>query len=224
MTDRRVAITGVSRGLGRAMVRQFIDRGHRVSGCCRNESSVEELRGEFGESHLFEVVDVTCRESVADWCRNTVDKLGAPDLLLNNAAIINRNAPLWEVPSAEFADVLNINVGGVYHVLAEFVPVMITARRGVIVNFSSTWGRSTSPEVAPYCATKFAIEGLTKALASELPSGLCAVPFNPGVIDTEMLRSCFGSQASAFPGPEQWAETAVPKLLALNAEDNGRSV
>ena len=79
-----------------------------------------------------------------------------------------------------------------------------------------------APEVAPYCATKWAIEGLTQALAHELPRGMAAVPFNPGVIDTDMLRSCLGDKASRYPTPEEWAERAVPILLQLNSRDNGK--
>ena len=101
---------------------------------------------------------------------------------------------------------------------------MVAKSRGVIVNFSSGWGRSTSPEVAPYCATKYAIEGLTLALAQELPSGMCAVPLNPGIIDTDMLRSCFGGQAAEYPSPEEWSRTAAPFLLGLSGKDNGKSL
>ena len=61
----------------------------------------------------------------------------------------------------------------------------------MIVTISSTWGRSVAPEVAPYCATKYAVEGMTMALAAELPAGLAAVAVNPGIIDTDMLRSCW---------------------------------
>lgn len=99
---------------------------------------------------------------------------------------------------------------------------MIAHESGVIVNFSSGWGRSTAPEVAPYCATKWAIEGLTRALAQELPKGLAAVPLNPGIIDTEMLQSTFGGRAKHFLSPEAWAEIAVPFLLTLGPKDNGR--
>lgn len=221
---RRIAITGVSRGLGRAMVAEFVRLGHQVSGCCRDVEVAADLQTQYGASHHFQAVDVTDQLAVRNWCQQTVDHFGAPDLLLNNAAVINANAPLWQVPANEFADIININICGVHHVLAGFIPAMIDAGEGVIANFSSTWGHSTSPEVAPYCATKFAIEGLTKALAAELPAGLCAVPFNPGVIDTDMLRSCFGDQASAFPSPESWAETAVPRLLAITSSDNGISL
>jgi NAD(P)-dependent dehydrogenase (short-subunit alcohol dehydrogenase family) len=101
---------------------------------------------------------------------------------------------------------------------------MVRRRRGVIVNFSSGWGRSTSPEVATYCATKWAIEGLTRALAEELPAGMAAVPLNPGVINTEMLQSCFGADASGYPSPQDWAKRAVPFLLKLRDKDNGRAL
>jgi NAD(P)-dependent dehydrogenase (short-subunit alcohol dehydrogenase family) len=101
------------------------------------------------------------------------------------------------------------------------VPEMVRQRRGVIVNFSSGWGRSVDAEVAPYCATKWAIEGLTQALAAELPSGMAAVPFNPGIINTEMLRSCFGAAAESHPSPAQWAKAAVPFLLKLGPSENG---
>jgi NAD(P)-dependent dehydrogenase (short-subunit alcohol dehydrogenase family) len=100
----------------------------------------------------------------------------------------------------------------------------VARKRGVVVNFSSGWGRSVSAEVAPYCATKYAIEGLTKALAEELPAGMAAVPLNPGIIDTDMLRSCFGADASRYPSPAEWAESAVPFLLGLGPKDNGRSL
>src|SRR5204862_8292122 len=113
------------------------------------------------------------------------------------------------------------NVQGPFHVIRAFTPAMIRAGRCVIVNFSSGWGRSTSPEVAPYCATKFAIEGLTAAFAQELPRGMAAVALNPGIIDTEMLRSCFGAGAGSYPHPESWARTAVPFLIKLGPKDNG---
>ena len=99
---------------------------------------------------------------------------------------------------------------------------MIKRGSGVIVNLSSGWGRSTDAEVAPYCATKWAIEGLTQALAQELPPGVAAIALNPGVIDTDMLRSCFGGSASSYPSPQQWAKRAVPFLLKLGPKDNGQ--
>ncbi|HID23105.1 MAG TPA: SDR family oxidoreductase, partial [Planctomycetaceae bacterium] len=159
--------------------------------------------------------------AVRGWAEAVCDELGPPDLLVNNAAVINRNRRLWEVPAEEFARVVDVNLKGVPHVIRSFVPRMIERGRGVIVNMSSGWGRSTAAEVAPYCATKWAIEGLTQAMAQELPAGMAAVPVNPGIIDTAMLRSCFGSSAAGYPSPQQWARRAVPFLLSLSVKDNG---
>ena len=66
---------------------------------------------------------------------------GPPDILVNNAATINRNAPLWKVPAKEFSRVIDVNVKGVVNVVRHFLPAMIKHSRGVVVNFSSWWGR-----------------------------------------------------------------------------------
>ena len=149
---------------------------------------------------------------------------GPPDLLVNNAGVINANAPLWQVSEEDFSRVIDVNVKGVVNVIRRFVPAMIARGEGVVVNFSSGWGRSASSEVAPYCASKWAVEGLTQALAQELPEGLAAVALNPGIIDTDMLRSCFGDGAGSYPGADVWAARAVPFLLELGPADNGHSL
>jgi NAD(P)-dependent dehydrogenase (short-subunit alcohol dehydrogenase family) len=223
-SGRHIILTGVSRGLGLALARKFISLGHVVSGCARSQDAVARLAAEYAAPHSFTVVDVADHAAVERWAAEVLARQGPPDLLLNNAALINANAPLWEVPADEFDHVIDVNIKGVANVLRAFLPAMVARESGVVVNFSSTWGRSTSPQVAPYCATKYAIEGLTLALADELPSSMAAVPLNPGIIDTEMLRSCFGDSAAGYPSAEEWAERAVPFLLKLGPRDNGRSL
>lgn len=221
---RIVLITGATRGCGRAMVDRFIEGGHTVIGCGRSVSHVTELRHEFGAPHRFDVVDVADDTQVSQWAQSVLrDKL-IPQLLLNNAAIMNEPAPLWRVPAAEFQAIIQVNIAGTANVIRHFVPAMVAQQRGVIVNFSSGWGRSTSPDVAPYCATKYAIEGLTLAMAQELPQGMAAIPLNPGIINTEMLQTCWSDGASRYPTPDRWSRVAVPFLLSLNAKDNGESL
>lgn len=220
-TSKRIVVTGVSRGLGRALVDGFIAHGHTVFGCARSSEAIAELRGRYPAPHGFAVVDVCRDEAVQRWAAEVLAE-GPPDLIVNNAAVINRNAPLWEVPADDFSRVIDVNIKGVVNVTRHFLPAMIERGRGVIVNFSSWWGREGAPDVAPYCATKWAIEGLTRALAAELPRGMAAVPVIPGIIDTEMLRSCFGDAAGNYPDPAAWAEKAVPFLLGLGPKDNGQ--
>lgn len=217
-----IVITGATRGLGRALVSAFAVGGHTIIGCGRSDGHVRSLRDDFPGPHHFAQVDVTDSAAVSAWANAVLPKYGSPDLLINNAALMNTPAPLWDVPPEEFASLLDVNIRGVFHVIRAFAPAMVKRKAGVIVNLSSGWGRSTAPEVAPYCATKYAIEGLTLALAQELPNGMGAVPLNPGIIDTDMLRQAFAEGASSYPKPDAWAKKAAPFLLALGAKDNGR--
>ena len=218
---RLIVITGISRGLGRAMTEEFINLGHTVIGCARSKSVVENLTNKYGNSHQFSCVNVADEDSVQEWVRYTLTNYSPPDLLINNAAIINQPAPVWKIDSEEFSQLIDINIKGVANVIRHFVPAMISRGSGIIVNISSGWGRSTSPQVGPYCASKWAIEGLTRALSQELPSGIAAIPLNPGIIHTDMLDICFGEDAKSFTPIESWTKKAVPFLLNLKVQDNG---
>ncbi len=220
--SRIIVISGVSRGLGRAMTQQFAARGHTVLGCARSQKAVDELSQLYPAPHAFSRVDVSREHDVQMWAARMLEQYRAPDLILNNAALMNPLAPLWDVDASTFSELIDVNIKGVFHIVRHFLPAMIDRGSGVVVNFSSGWGRSTSPDVAPYCCSKWAIEGLTRALANDLPAGMAAVPLNPGVIDTDMLQACFGSNASAYPSPDQWASRTVPFLLKLGAEHNGQ--
>ncbi len=219
----KIIITGVTRGLGRALAEWYIANGHTVIGCGRS-AEVLSLRFEHPAPHDFSVVDVAEENKVSLWATKVLGADDAPDLLINNAALMNTPAPLWEVPAREFNQLIDVNIKGVANVIRHFVPAMVKRGRGVIVNLSSGWGRSTSAEVAPYCASKYAIEGLTKALALELPAGMAAVPLNPGVIDTDMLRQAWRDGAASYPKAEAWAKVAAPFILGLGPKDNGKSV
>ena len=220
--QRCIVLTGVSRGLGLAMAEGFIAKGHVVAGCARSGRAIDALRKRFPSPCRFDAVDVAEDAEVGAWAADVQAALGPADILINNAALINANAPLWKVPAQELSTVVDVNIKGVVNVIRHFVPAMVARGAGVIVNFSSYWGRSASAEVAPYCATKWAIEGLTAALSEELPSGMAAVALNPGIIDTDMLRSCFGASAGSYPKATPWAAQAVPFILGLTAQQNGR--
>lgn len=224
MSMKRIVLTGATRGLGRALVESFAAAGHTVYGCGRSRQDVQSLVQGFGSPHHFAAVDVVDDAAVRAWADEVLAAAGPPDLLVNNAALMNRNAKLWELAADEFDPVIDVNIKGVANVLRHFLPAMVRRRAGVIVNLSSGWGRSVSPEVAPYCATKYAVEGLTLALAEELPEGMAAVPLNPGVVNTDMLKSCYGSAASRYPTPEAWARKAAPYILSLSAQHNGKSL
>lgn len=219
---RKIAITGTSRGLGAALVRKFRSLGHTVVGGAR--TSAQQLDQDLQEGYFpFQATDP---ESQHSWWDQVETHLGLPDLVIANAALINHNAPLWEVPVEEFRAVMEANLLGVYLTFREYLQRWHRSEerpRGVLVAISSTWGRTTSPEVAPYCMSKWGVEGMIKSLAQELPPQLSAVALNPGIINTEMLRSCFGSGASHYETSEQWAPRAAEEILAFERSHNGAS-
>lgn len=232
--QKTVLITGVSRGLGRALALEMAKLGHTVIGCSRSQESLNSVQAELAavsgtgasssaDRHFFMTVDVRSNSSVEELARAVMEK-GVPDIIVNNAGTINKNNKLWEVPVEEFDSVIDTNVKGIANMLRHFIPMMIEKKQGIIVNMSSGWGRSAAAQVAPYCASKWAVEGLSRSVAKELPPGIAVVALNPGVIYTDMLASCFGSSASLYPTAEWWGPKAANMILNLTAADNGASV
>lgn len=222
-SPRVILLTGATKGLGRALVPELVARGHTLVGCGRTAREVEALASVHDAPHSFSAVDVGDDPAVAAWAAAVLASHGPPDLVINNAALMSSPAPLWEVPAAQFDALVRVNLCGVANVIRHFVPAMVERGRGVIVNISSGWGRVVSPKVAPYCATKWGIEGLSRALAAELPPQMAAIPVNPGIINTAMLRTCWAEDALAYPDAADWAKVAADFFLRLGPAQSGKS-
>lgn len=197
-----VVITGATRGLGLALKRVLEGRGHNVHGCSRPAVDVRDFQSvqAFAQSH-------PCQ------------------LLIANAAIALPGSRLWEIEPEAFATLLDTNVKGVFHTLKAFLPGMLERGSGVAAVMSSDWGRSSSPLVSAYCASKWALEGMVRAVSKELPLGLAAVLIDPGNVHTDMLRLALGEDvARRYPAAEEWAERAAAFFEALGPEQNGRSL
>lgn len=230
--NKLVVITGVTKGIGLALAGEFIRSGWRVSGCGRSVKTVQDLINKYGAEHLFSVVDIKDDASVSQWAKEVASKMGTPSILINNAGLINHPKVLWEVPADDFADILDTNVLGTVNVLRHFIPLMIQEGQGIIVNLSSGWGISGkaifSPtsegwgNFAPYCASKFAIEGLTQSLSQELPPGIIAVTLAPGTSDTDMLCKALPEAAGQYPTADERAKRIVPYILKIQPADSGK--
>jgi NAD(P)-dependent dehydrogenase (short-subunit alcohol dehydrogenase family) len=221
---RCVLVTGVSRGLGRELCRELARLGHVVVGCARSADSVASMRAELGPPHRIDQLDVTDDAAVSAWAQELVAAGLVPDLVLNNAAVANDGKQAWRFERDEIDRLLQVNVHGIFNVLRAFVPDMIRRKRGIIVNFSSGWGREAAAKVAPYCASKWAVEGMTKAMSYELPPSMGVVSLHPGIIQTDTLQTSFGESAALYPKPDEWARVAVPFLLRITPADNGRQL
>ncbi|MDP3704521.1 MAG: SDR family NAD(P)-dependent oxidoreductase [Legionellaceae bacterium] len=222
-----VVITGVTSGLGRAMLDRFNELGWMVAGCGRSVEEIAKLKRQYGHQHYFERVDIADENAVMFWSQH-VDVLcgGEPDLLINNASIVNQSARTWEISPSEFSRVMTTNVLGSVNVIHYFVPMMMKNQRGIIINISSGWGREGDASVSAYCASKFAIEGLSQSMAKELPEGMAVITLDPrDGVATSMLHQCASPEyVKMAPSADAWSRTAVPFILGLTPADNGKAL
>jgi len=218
-------ITGVTRGIGRALLTEFSLLGFKVFGCARTVQDIGLLSHEYPQ-HGFAAVDISKDEEVREWAERILSDFGPPGILLNNAAIFTPKTPVWQVAAADFSAAMDTNVKGVVNTLRAFVPAMMDLPRGLIVNFSSRWGTRFQAGMAPYCVSKSAVLALTRVLAEELRrSTLSVVALNPGVVRTQMLNEYLASYGEPAPNscsPSEWAKYAVPRILALGPPDSGK--
>ncbi|HGH1670401.1 SDR family oxidoreductase [Bacillus thuringiensis] len=222
---KSVIITGVTQGLGRAMVDRFDELAWNIYGCGRSKDKIEELKKQYSKIHDFQVIDVSDSQQVNNWANYILNRHTAPDMIINNASIVNQNAQLWKITAQEFENVMNVNVNGVVNVIRAFVPAMVARKEGIIINMSSSWGREGEAELAPYCASKFAIEGITKSMALELPHGMAVVALDPGgSISTPMLKSCAPQYINESLTPETWSHKATQYILNITIDKNGDSL
>ncbi len=179
---KHVLITGGSRGIGRAAVELFSQKGYQVSFFYRtNHEEAERVSNATGATGIL--CDVSSREQV----EQAIAQLPTVDILINNAGLSHYGL-ISQITSEEWDRLFAVNVKGIYHCVNAVLPAMLGRQDGCIINVSSMWGQvGASCEVA-YSATKGAVIALTKALAQELgPSGIRVNCVAPGVILTDMV-------------------------------------
>lgn len=218
---RKIVITGTTKGLGLALAKRLLEEGHEVFGCGRGRNPLPE--NPYPRFH-YTRIDVSDYSVLQDWAERIHSAPPRVDFLIHNAAVIHPNAPLWEIDREALDAVVDINIKGTFNVLQAFLPGMLKTKSGIIVTLSSGAGRAGLADISGYCASKWAVEGLTKSLAAELPPGMAAIPLSPGIIDTDMLRSTFGESAGNFRKPDEWAAAAAPYILQLSTDQSGQSL
>ena len=112
------------------MALEFARLDWKVTGCARTVEGISTLAEELGDPHIFQVVDVTDDTAMHTFAKTVIDDLGVPNLLVNNAALMNANTPLKDISPEEFAKILAVNLGGVHNSIRAFLPFMEDAERG----------------------------------------------------------------------------------------------
>ena len=185
-------VTGGSRGIGRAVVKQMASAGAKVvfsyaSDLPSARSVVAEVESAGGTA-VAVPSDVSRREEAESVVEEAQTRFGKLDVLVNNAGIWNsRDIPIEEMTDEEWDHMMAVNLRGVFLTIRAAVPLMKERRSGRLINVSSTAGQRGEAFHAHYAATKSALLGLTKSLAAELaPSGILVNAVAPGWVDTDM--------------------------------------
>ena len=186
-----VLITGTSTGIGLATALTLGRAGHKVYATMRNPSRAPELGERAAQEKLpikISVMDVDSDSSVKTGIANIQKDAGQIDVLVNNAGI-ERNGSIEELALSEFRAVMETNYFGALRCIQAVVPQMRQRKSGCIINVSSVAGRVATSPLAPYTASKFALEALSDALAQEMKMFNVRVAIvEPGIIDTPMAR------------------------------------
>ena len=183
-------ITGASKGFGLELVKQLLQQGHQVAATSREVDELRQAVGPETTNFLPLAVDLTTEASVGAAVAATVQQFGRLDVVVNNAGY-GQLGSLEELTDAEARANFDVNVFGTLHVIRHAMPQLRKQQSGHILNFSSIAGILGSfPGWGVYCASKFAVEGLSEALAAEVaPFGVKVTVVAPGYFRTNFLKS-----------------------------------
>jgi 3-oxoacyl-[acyl-carrier protein] reductase len=189
LQDRCAIITGASRGIGKAIAREFAREGAHVALVATDEAKLRAVADEiapFGHKVFVRAVDLRKAESVKEAVDAAKEALGGLDILVNNAGI-TRDQLLLRMKDEEWADVLDVNLGSTFRCSKAAARYLMKSKAGRIVNITSIVGLSGSAGQANYAASKAGMVGFTKSLAKELASrGVTVNAIAPGYITTDM--------------------------------------
>jgi serine 3-dehydrogenase len=212
-----VLITGASSGIGAASGRAFaaagchlILTGRRIE---RIEAAAAQLRGEFGVETLPLALDVTQHDQVAQVLGNLPERWASIDILLNNAGLSRGLDKLHEGQLQDWEEMIDTNVKGLLYVTRAILPGMVARGRGHVINIGSIAGHEVYPGGNVYCATKHAVDALTRALRIDLVgAGIRVSSVDPGMVETEF-------SLVRFHGDQERAKKVYQGLQPLTPED-----
>lgn len=216
LAGKRALVTGASAGIGAACVRALAGAGMRLAFCARRIERVEALASELSaagaEAHAF-ALDVRDAAAVARAVAALPEPFRAPDLLLNNAGLSRGLEPLQAGSLDDWNEMLDTNVKGLLHVSRALLPAMIARGSGHVINVGSIAGRETYPNGAVYCASKHAVDAITRGMRMDLlGTGVRVSTVDPGLVNTEF-------STVRFHGDRERAGAVYDGMTPLRAED-----
>jgi len=201
LKDKVAVISGGGRGIGREIALAYARAGANVVLAARTVEAMEQTKTEveaIGRQALVVPTDLRQPESVQSLAKQTVDRLGRVDVLVNNSGIGGPSAPLWEIELADWEETFAVNVGGTYLCCKAFLPGMIERRSGSIIIIGSMSGKRPLLNRTPYAASKMALVGLARTLAWETgPYNIRVNVISPGAVEGERIEWVIHKQAES---------------------------
>jgi serine 3-dehydrogenase len=190
LNDRTALITGASSGIGRACAELFAREGARLVICARREYRVKQLARELTDKHGIEIhafgLDVRNQQEVEQKLTTLPEKFRAIDILVNNAGLSRGLDKLHEGLLSDWEEMIDTNVKGLLYVSRVIIPGMVARKRGDVVNIGSIAGHEVYPGGNVYCASKFAVDAITKGMQIDLVDTPIRVStVDPGMVETE---------------------------------------
>lgn len=211
--NKTAIVTGASGGLGASISETFIQNGTKVYGLARNTQALHSLQKRLGSQFISVPLDISNYEAVKNWVSETFSENNGPDILINNAGA-GSFGKIDEMPTEEWAAMINTNLNGLYYITSQVASLMKRNKEGShIINIGSILGSMGRAEGAAYCATKYGVQGFSDALFKELRFfNIKVTCFNPGSIDTHFFESSGIAAHTNMLQPHDLANTLVHLL------------
>jgi 2-dehydro-3-deoxy-L-rhamnonate dehydrogenase (NAD+) len=195
LTGQTALVTGAAAGIGEAIAQRLAEAGARAVVADIDLAAAEATAKRIGGGAFAIGLDVTQSEQVTAAVAKVLATAGSLEILVNNAGLAGRAAPIWEQTDADWHRVLNINIHGPFYLCRAVLPMMRTKRYGRIVNIASIAGKEGNPNMVAYSASKAALIGLTKSIAKEVATeGICINAVAPAVVRTKILDQLTAAQ------------------------------
>lgn len=219
LSGQTAVVTGAATGIGEAVVRRLSAAGAAVAAVDIDLEGAARVAGEVAASAgrlVFPVrADISSVESVSHAIAEVLGRTGQIDVLVNNAGIAGRAAPLWEQTEEDWQRVIAVNMNGVFHCCRAVINLMRQRRYGRIVNVASIAGKEGNPNMTGYSATKAAVIAFTKSLAKEVATdGICVNSVAPAVVRTRILEQLTPAQIDYMTARIPMRRTGTPDEIA----------
>jgi 2-dehydro-3-deoxy-L-rhamnonate dehydrogenase (NAD+) len=215
LSGQTAIVTGAAQGIGEAIARRLAAAGATVAVADLNEEKAEQVSGSLGGKSFAVRLDVATPASVAQAVEEVLRRTGQIDVLVNNAGIAGKAAPLWEQTEEDWQRAIAVNLSGVFYCCRAVIPQMRSRKYGRIVNIASIAGKEGNPRMVPYSATKAAVIALTKSLGKEVATeGICVNAVSPAVVHTPILDQLTPEQVSYMTQRIPMNRTGKPEEIA----------